>query len=439
MYLLISIIAVFVATFWPCQSLQQQRHVHLHHQKTRYSILSSSVSNSISPHIEEQTRQQKQWKDKQKPVKNHQSQHRFCDVCGLHFHKILEYEKHLAGKRHQDMLTRTTPLDQLWEEFVTGASEWSQCCNVSMIAPLWKDSELSELGLKYRENTLHPSPVVGKLQPYQRARIWRYIRDALGVNYYNELAAVFAAVDAKNETDGHLRVKELFESIESVKIISRFIIAVNKTTNAIAAPETIVSGELQQTQQIQQTQQTLQQQARRVEGIVDFACGHGIVSLLLAYRFPSLKVYCYDIHKRPTFDAFLRAFETRGHILPGRRKVLENIEFFETDMHNAPPSHIKNSLVISLHGCDPVNSDAINIAYTRQALGWLVMPCCIRKGDYLGRHVNVHLPDDVRYTLLCGAIANKYQAVTIENIDYRISNRNIVLGGLCQGRGRGGL
>jgi hypothetical protein len=47
------------------------------------------------------------------------------------------------------------------------------------------------------------------LSGHQRARVWRYCRDALGKGNYTEVATILAAVDS--EEDGHLRVKELFE------------------------------------------------------------------------------------------------------------------------------------------------------------------------------------------------------------------------------------
>ena len=80
---------------------------------------------------------------------------------------------------------------------------------MSSVSAKWKDEELLTLGLEMRATCLHPHPAVGSLNSYQRARLWRYIRDATGLSYYSELATILAAAD--NDIEGHLRVKELFE------------------------------------------------------------------------------------------------------------------------------------------------------------------------------------------------------------------------------------
>jgi hypothetical protein len=39
-----------------------------------------------------------------KIVKNHLSSVRYCDICDLKFKRIVEFEKHIAGKRHQQQV-----------------------------------------------------------------------------------------------------------------------------------------------------------------------------------------------------------------------------------------------------------------------------------------------------------------------------------------------
>ena len=41
-----------------------------------------------------------------KIVKNHVSSIRYCDICDLKFKRIVEFEKHIAGKRHQQQVRR---------------------------------------------------------------------------------------------------------------------------------------------------------------------------------------------------------------------------------------------------------------------------------------------------------------------------------------------
>jgi hypothetical protein len=239
------------------------------------------------------------------------------------------------------------------------------------------------------------------LKSYQRARIWRYIRDAMGLSYYSELANILAAAD--QDIEGHLRVKELFESLESFKVLANFIIAAQRTAEKNNYPP--------------------------IESIVELACGHGLVGALLAYRFPKLQVHLYDLMKRPTFEAFLRAFETHGFKHPGFETVLPNIQFHEEDLRLAKDK-MQNSVVVCLHGCGEVNEIAIEMAIDNGAAGWAVMPCCIEKEQYLGPECHVHLSDDTaRYSMLCGAMSSKYGAQSISAIDYRITNRPIVIAG----------
>mmetsp|Transcript_30950 Transcript_30950/g.69026 ORF Transcript_30950/g.69026 Transcript_30950/m.69026 type:complete len:405 (+) Transcript_30950:42-1256(+) len=326
---------------------------------------------------------------------------RSCETCDLTFRKVVEYDRHIAGKRHLEQLAKVPSPEQLWKEFSTGAPNWAADCVVGDILPLWSDSELSTLGFKYRSSCLHPSPVLSNLSPKQRARVWRYLRDVMGLSYFSEIAAVMASVDA--DPAGHLRVKEVFESFETYRKVANFIVNAQKTAKAIGAPP--------------------------VDKIVELACGHGLVGALLAYRFPHLTVHLYDLFKRPTFDAFLRAFEKSGVIGPNRTSVLPNIIFHESDMGLAV-EHVPNSFVICIHGCGEVNKRAIEMAQDHGAGGWVVLPCCIEKEMYLGSSCAVQLCDDTpRHVMLCGAMANEYGAQMIDSIDTRITNRAVVISG----------
>jgi hypothetical protein len=62
------------------------------------------------------------------------------------------------------------------------------------------------------------------------------------------------------------------------------------------------------------------------------ACGHGLLGVLLAYRFGDLKVTCVDLELRPGFDHYLQAFVNQGELLPGESKILSNLDFIESDM-----------------------------------------------------------------------------------------------------------
>jgi len=93
-------------------------------------------------------------------------------------------------------------------------------------------------------------------------------------------------------------------------------------------------------------------------------------------------------------------------------------------------SLIPNSIVVCLHGCNEVNSNAIEISNKYNATGWIVMPCCIKKTQYLGDSCQILIDDDqTRFHLLIGALSSQYNAQEIRTIDKRITNRNILIGG----------
>lgn len=359
----------------------------------------------------------------------------YCEICDVKFHKEKEFVRHIHGKVHAEMLKKTTPIDQLWQEFTAGAPNWAEGCEAKDLLKLWSNEELSTLGLKYRKTCLHPSPTLGDLHPFQKARVWRYLRDAMGFSYYPEIASIMAAVDL--DELGHLRVKEVFESFETFKVVANFIIASQRTfrqceqDSEAAATATDIpptSGE-ESTASLSSNDTENGHNQDRIESIVELACGHGLIGVLLAYRFPQLQVHLYDLHQRPTFNAFLRAFETHGIKRSGEEKVLPNIQFHEKDLKESVV-HIPNSITICIHGCNEVNKDAIELAERYGAKGWLVMPCCILKEMYLGQSCSVLIRDDtMRHNILCGALAREYNAQFVTSIDERITNRPIVVAG----------
>ena len=63
------------------------------------------------------------------------------------------------------------------------------------------------------------------------------------------------------------------------------------------------------------------------------------------------------------------------------------------------------------------------------------MPCCIRKELYLEVCSVLLESDDARHAVMVGALASTYSAQYMGEIDSRITNRGIVVGG---GVGRAG-
>jgi len=235
------------------------------------------------------------------------------------------------------------------------------------------------------------------LDPLLRSRFYRYLRDNFG-NHYPEFPAIFHHVDTVTGPQ-YLRVKEIFESLESFKTISSLILSA-------------------------------QEQCKQVNLILDLACGHGLVGILLAYRFPKKRVVCVDLEARPAFTAYVKAWEAKGFSIHGEAKPLSNLEYREQDLNEVLMEDglvDQSSCLVALHACNEANSEVVEGAIARGAL-WGVMPCCIRTKQYLPA-CSIELDSDTRYNLLSGAFANSYNAQIVRVIDKRITARPIFIAG----------
>jgi hypothetical protein len=163
-----------------------------------------------------------------------------------------------------------------------------------------------------------------------------------------------------------------------------------------------------------------QWRAGQVQTIYDFACGHGLLGVLLAGRFPKLQVVCVDLERRPAFDHYLEVARELG-------LALSNLAGLEADFRKMrlPPK----SYVICIHACNEATRAALEMAVAANAC-YAAMPCCIRDGIYL-RHIN-HVDERVRYATAVGVIAGQFGAYKITAVDERITNRNLIVLGAPQ-------
>lgn len=196
-----------------------------------------------------------------------------------------------------------------------------------------------------------------------------------------ELSAFVATTVELHPT--YLRVKELFETVEAYRRIGQ------------AVYERWRAGE--------------------VDVVYDFACGHGLLGVLLAYRFRKLRVVCVDLERRPAFGHYL-------DVLGGMGIALGNITYVEADF--ADVALAAKSYVICIHACNEATKHALEMARSAGAC-FAAMPCCIRDGIYI-RTVN-HTDDETRYKASVGIIAGRYGAYKITAIDGRITNRNLIV------------
>jgi len=105
-----------------------------------------------------------------------------------------------------------------------------------------------------------------------------------------------------------LRTKELCESIESITLIGA------KLNHLLASSSNT--------------------ERKKNMTIYDLACGHGLVGILLAYRFPDIKVVCIDKERRSCWSTYIDAFERYGEKSKDNDTVMSNLEFREGDIMN---------------------------------------------------------------------------------------------------------
>jgi hypothetical protein len=187
--------------------------------------------------------------------------------------------KHISGKAHARALFDK---ESALEEFASSAPTWAAISDAEVdVTTPWRATEFNDFPMRAR--CMDPSATLGSLTPKQRGRFFRYLRDVFGT-HYPEFTAIFHHVDTT--APQYLRVKELFESLESFQLVASLVL-------------------------------TAQRQGREVNEIFDLACGHGLTGILLAYRFPRKKVVCVDLERRPAFKAFADAWIAKGSL--GRR------------------------------------------------------------------------------------------------------------------------
>jgi hypothetical protein len=237
--------------------------------------------------------------------------------------------------------------------------------------PVWR-SEYLDL------YPMDPGVMVARLEPRLQELLHAYVLEAA---HSDQIADMLAEIGRR--FPDHLRVKELFETMEAYRRIGQDIYE--------------------------------HWRAGRVEAIFDLACGHGLLGLLLANRFPKLPVMCVDRERRPAFERYLE-------VARDTRLSLPHLRYIEADLSDVPIG--PRSYVICIHGCNEVTRDAIRRARAAGAC-FAVMPCCIRDGIYIRRIA--HLNDQMRYAVVAGVIAGASAADKVTAIDPRITNRNLIV------------
>lgn len=206
-----------------------------------------------------------------------------------------------------------------------------------------------------------------------------------------------------------LRTKELCETLESVTLIGADI-------NALLSKENDPTGN-----------------RKRSMTIFDLACGHGLGGMLLAYRFPSIKVVCIDKEERPCWTSYREAFEKFGvKANKNDTSVTANLTFKVGDIMSSEVFQPNNGdYLMCLHGCNELSPFVLSAGQSYKT-GFAVMPCCLRDG-MLGlttssSNNNWGIVDDTaRYSIQVGYLAGKFGVGKVAGISQSITNRFLII------------
>lgn len=292
--------------------------------------------------------------------------------------------------------------------------------------PAWRP-EMLDL-FPCRESTLDQHAQVSELAPELQIIIATYL-DHRFPDTTSEVATALKWVWQKYPKS--LRVKELFETVEAFALIAQQLDLIRSRGQCGRSRTAAVVGRSRgksSHKAVGDASDLVDADSGPViDTIFDMACGHGLLGILLAYRFADVRVVCVDLQRREAFDHYAAAFKACGisDNASCEEEPLSNIEFIECDIANVmlPP----RSFVVCVHACNEANKIVMDRAEKAQA-GYAAMPCCIP--DKLYSVQNVRYADkDMRYTAMVGVMAGTYGAHSIACIDRRITNRHMCIFG----------
>ena len=226
-----------------------------------------------------------------------------CELCSAAFGKLKNYDQHLQGKQHR---TNAAAVEDIWERFMACSGLWlsaeaesaagmegsdehggrtysaeNQTLAQMDVVKAWNPGELEDFPMRASgEGCMSPATRFQDLSLYMKARLLKYVSELMP--YYPELPNIVARMAVSSPQ--HLRVKELFEVVTADLTIRRSRCRCRSLTHFLAPP-------LPPLQQSFEAFKLLEnfvvaaKKHRQIDHILDVACGHGLVGMLLAYRF----------------------------------------------------------------------------------------------------------------------------------------------------------
>jgi len=209
----------------------------------------------------------------------------------------------------------------------------------------------------------------------------------------------------------HLRLKEVLESLECFRVVARRI-------------------------------------SKDITTVLDLCCGHGILGIYVAYRYPSVqKVVCVDLKPSRAFADFKQMLETEAEKEMMDLEAMDATANMHTPQKNQDGAQVRtlppcsnvefvladakdvelnqSTLAIVVHGCNDITKTVLEKA--REASSpFAVMPCCIKDKLY-GIAVHRTGSDEKKYDITCGLIAGLFNAKAMCAIDSRITPRNLMI------------
>mmetsp|Transcript_7965 Transcript_7965/g.26327 ORF Transcript_7965/g.26327 Transcript_7965/m.26327 type:complete len:463 (-) Transcript_7965:72-1460(-) len=343
-----------------------------------------------------------------------------CAVCALTFDRKKQLEEHLAGKKHRAAEAAAAGhwaafQRSSWSEASLALDEQRALVTCAFSLPAFLD------GLPSRSRAdgsgVAPHVTISSLAPHKRLMLWRYLRELMPSRPL--LPEVFAQLERH-----HGRFARVKEILESGQVFAEAEQAVLRSD-----PDAVVQRGKAATRRGRSCSPSVQR-------AVDVACGHGLVGLLLAYRFPALSVVGVDRRQRPAYTAYVDAWRathrSAGAAGAGEGDVLGNAQFVEGEaadlVSGEPPVRVDGeTFALCVHGCNEVNVEAVEMARECGA-SWMVVPCCLKTELYVQLE-SMRLTDAMQYAFLCGSMAKAYRAERVATLDARVTPRSIVLSG----------
>ena len=311
----------------------------------------------------------------------------WCEACKAHCSSATAWKQHYGSKRHQQNASSDLGMQP---DSANSANPWARGMSLLGHFPC------------RRGGTLDVSTKFFNLTVAEQELLRLYLRSSFSGE--EELLKAFDRL--LEHSAEHLRVKEVFETIEIWKKVVSHLQRCNKVRKERNLPQ--------------------------IGRVYDVASGHGLLAVLLAYRFPHTEVFALDIERRAGFELYVEAVNRFGTPVGSNTECLANLSFVVGRFEDLCEASSDAGLAyVCVHGCNELNFAVLQRA-AEQLAAWLVVPCCIKDGltDVSVRCAAAdEQGDDSRHAIMCGIMAAQNKANAILSIDRRITNRHLVIEG----------